>query len=110
MAKFHGNVGFSLSTEIRPGVWKDAITERPYYGDIAKDYRKYRYVDKTITDISVSDNVSIIADSFMLENTAYIKYVVRNGTRWVVESIETAYPRLILSLGGVYNGPTPGTT
>lgn len=106
MAKFHGNVGFSISTETRPGVWKDAIVEKTYYGDVVKDYKKFRYSDKTISDLSISDNISIIADSFMLSNAAYMKYVVKNGIRWTIDSIEPAYPRLILSLGGVYNGPT----
>ena len=109
MAKFYGKIGFAITGEIRPGVWDDAVIERDYVGDTIKRTYRYSSSDKVNDDLTINNSISIVADSFANENLGTMKYVKFMGTNWKIESIEPAYPRLILNLGGVYNGPTSET-
>ena len=36
MAKFYGNIGFFETKDNGNGVWKQQITEKPYYGDFMR--------------------------------------------------------------------------
>lgn len=106
--KFSGNVGFSVPAETAPGsgVWEDVITERPYFGDVVRNTRRFQDSDKVIPDISVASNsISIVADAYANETFFAIRYIWWNGACWEVSYIEVETPRLLLTLGGVYNGP-----
>lgn len=103
MAKFFGVIGFNKSIEISPGVYGDH-TERQYYGDIIRNSRRLQSSDKVNDDISVSNQISVLADPYAVENFHDIAYVVWLGSKWKVTSVEVQFPRLILELGGVYNG------
>lgn len=109
MARFHGEVGYGDSVETFPGsgIWVDAITERPYFGDVIRNTRKLESGEHLNSDISVSNSISIVADQYANEHFFKIKYVRWAGVLWTVDSVEVKSPRLILSLGSVYNGPTP---
>lgn len=105
MPKFCGKVGFGIPVEISPGVWEDEITEKRYRGDVVKIARKLdgsEYLNDTIT---VNNSISILADAFANENFFNIRYVIWAGAYWKVSNVEVERPRLILTLGGVYNGP-----
>lgn len=104
MAKYYGSVGFAESKEIRPGVWKPDITERKYYGDIIQNIRKLESSDQVNDDINVSNRLSIVSDPYANQNFHAIRYAEFMDTRWKVSSVEVQYPRLILTLGGVWNG------
>ena len=105
MAKWHGVIGFGVEEKIRPGVVKETIKERSYYGDVIKLSRRLQIgQDSTNPDISVSNELSVLADPFVNENFQSIRYVTFMGTKWTVSSVEVQYPRLLLTLGGVYNG------
>lgn len=105
MARYCGLIGFSSTVETAPGVWEDIITERKYYGDISKDFRKSSDKNKIIRDVSINNLFSIVADPFAFENLEFIKYVKYLGIAWTVESVEVQYPRLLISVGGRWNGP-----
>lgn len=105
MARYCGLIGFSSTVETAPGVWEDIITERKYYGDISKDFRKSRDENKIIRNVSINNLFSIVADPFAFENLEFIKYVKYLGIAWTVESVEVQYPRLLISVGGRWNGP-----
>lgn len=106
MAKFFGEVGYAHSVEVRPGVWKDVITERKYYGDEVRPTRRLDEVEKVNFDISTNTSLSIMADAYANENFFAIRYVKWVGVRWTVTSVDPMRPRLLLRLGGVYNGAT----
>jgi len=106
MARFYGKVGYGSQGELVGGVWSDSITERAYFGDILNETRTYGSSDKVNDDFRLSERISIVADAFALGNFTDIKYVERAGVLWAVTSVEVQNPRLILSLGGVYHGPT----
>lgn len=104
MAKYYGTVGYGIPTLIRSGVWKDVITEKNYSGDVIRNSRKLVATGTLNDNISMSNEISIVADPFATENFTTIKYIVYMGSKWKVTSVEVQYPRLILSMGGVYNG------
>ncbi len=105
MARFYGTIGYGVSEETVPGVWSDEITERAYYGDILNDVRALSASEKVNDDVRMQSRISIVADAFALGNYLQIKYVEWAGSLWTVTSVDADRPRLILSLGGVYNGP-----
>lgn len=107
MTRFFGKVGFAQSTR-SGGVVENIITERDYYGDILRSMRYFRDSDSILGEVSQQTRISIVADAHALGNYEDIKYVEKRGALWTVESIEEAErPRLILVLGGKYNGPVP---
>jgi hypothetical protein len=106
MAKFYGAIGYGISTEIRPGVWEDVITEKNYRGEVERNTRTLLTGDKVNDDISVNNSISIVADAYANGNFFAIRYVRWAGALWTVSEVEVQSPRLILRLGGVYNGPT----
>ena len=106
MAKFYGVIGFGSSVETVPGVWEDVLIERPYYGDVLQNIRKFDRGDKVISDLVVQNIISVIADPYAMDHFFTIKYVAWAGALWIVDSVTVARPRLMLRLGGVYNGPT----
>lgn len=109
MTRFFDVVGYGESLESEPGsgVWTDHITEVEYYGDVVRNTRKLEAGDKVNDDVVVGNSISIVADEFAYNNFFKIKYVGWAGTLWIVTDVEVRSPRLILTLGGVYNGPTP---
>lgn len=110
MAKFYGKIGFghSLETPAGSGVWVDDIVEYPYYGDVVKNARKLDTTEHLNSDISVSNSISIVADAYAREHFFAIRYIEWAGALWTVSDVEVQSPRLLLRLGGVYNGPTAG--
>lgn len=111
MARFHGNVGYGTSQETPPdsGVWVDVIIERSYFGDVVRNTRKLDPNTESVNnDISVGNSISILADEYAFEHWHQIKYVQWEGVLWTVPSVEVLQrPRLLLSIGKVYNGPLP---
>lgn len=110
MPKFFGKVGFGMTQETSPGVWVDKITERNYRGDITKMVRRLEGSEYLNDNLTVSNTISILADAFANENFFAIRYVQWAGARWKVSNVEVQRPRLILTLGEVYNGPTSGAS
>jgi hypothetical protein len=107
MARFFGRVGYGAPVETAPGVWVDDIVERPYYGDVIRNARNLRQGENLNVDLSVQNSISILADAYANDHFFAIRYVEWAGALWTVTSVEVQSPRLILSLGEVYNGPTP---
>ena|SRR4029077_7147123 len=109
MARFFGEVGYgeSIETPIDSGIWVDTISEAQYFGDVIRNTRKLEPGEGLNDDITVSNSISIVADTYAIDNFFKIKYIRWMGTLWTVSNVEVRSPRLILSLGSVYNGPTP---
>lgn len=103
MAKWCGIIGYAEQVETTPGVWSEQITERKYYGDVIRNNRRLQSAGKLNDDINVGNEISIIADPFANNNFHSMRYVEFMGTKWKVTTVDVQYPRLILSLGGVYN-------
>lgn len=105
MSKFFGIVGFAEDTiETSPGVWVEKIVERNYYGDVNRNTRRLESSSTLNDNINLSNEISILADPYAYNHFHLIRYVEFMGTRWKVTTVEEKYPRLILVLGGLYNG------
>ena len=104
MAKFYGNIGFAETVETEPGVWVEEMTVRPYYGDLVRNTRRLENSGGVNDNVNISNDISIIADPYANHNFHSIRYIEFMGANWKVSNIEVQYPRLILTIGGVYNG------
>lgn len=108
MAKFCGMIGFIVTEEVRPGVWVPNPVEKKYYGDVLRNSKSFQSSDGVNDNVALSNQISIIANGFAIENLAGIRYVDYMGAKWSVTSVDAStYPRMILTLGGVYNGKDP---
>ena len=106
MAKFFGPIGFAIPTETRPGVWKDRIEEHFYRGDVVSVSSRWTASsDGTNDDLTLNNKISIVADPFAQNHFHTMKYIRIMDACWKVTGVEPQYPRLILTIGGVYNGP-----
>ena len=104
MAKFYGKIGYANTVETKPGVYEEQIVERFYYGDLIRNTRRLQSADQINDDINISNEISIVADPYATNNFHTMRYAVFMGTKWKISNVEVSYPRLILTLGGVYNG------
>lgn len=103
MAKYYGIIGFASSMEVAPSVWEPRIIERAYYGDVIRDIHRWDDSQKMNQDFTMNNQFSILADVYATQNFQHIRYINYMGVNWSVTSIEVQYPRLLLSIGGVYN-------
>ena len=104
MARYYGEIGYSTPTETVPGVHRpDAITKVKYSGDFIRESRILQTSDGTNDNINISGQISIVADSFAYENYFAIVYAEYMGAKWKVTNVTVQHPRLVLTLGGVYN-------
>lgn len=104
MAKFYGIIGYVVTKETEPGIYEEVVVENAYYGDVIKDSRRLQERAKVNDDITISNRISIIADPFANNHFHSMRYVEMMGIKWKITDVEVAFPRLILSIGGVYNG------
>lgn len=104
MAKFYGEIGFGTSIETSPGVYEDQVTTRNYYGDLIKNTRRLQSSGSVNDDINIANEISILADPYANNNFHTMRYVKFMGTKWKITNVDVQFPRLILTIGGVYNG------
>lgn len=104
MAKWYGKIGYADNVEVEPGVWEDSIVEHSYYGDLNRNTRSLQNSGGINDNINLSNEISIVADPYASENFYKMRYVEFAGTKWKITNVEVKYPRLILSIGGVWNG------
>ena len=105
MAKFYGAVGYIEDRETAVDVHAEMPIERMYKGDLVKNNRRLEKGIGLNDDVNISNQISIIADPYANDHVHTIRYVKWRGTAWKVTLVDIQPPRLILSLGGVYNGP-----
>lgn len=111
MARFHSVVGFSDGTvQTSPGIWQDHIVEKQYFGDVIRNSRQFREGENLNNDLSVENSIEIVADAYANLHFHAIRYVMWAGALWNVYEVEVRSPRLVLRLGGVYNGPRAETS
>lgn len=103
MAKYYGKIGYAITEEVKPGVWKKKITEREYFGDVIRNTRRLQSSGNLNDNIVVSNEISIVADPFANENFHSMLYVEFMGAKWKISNVEVQYPRLNLTIGEVYN-------
>lgn len=103
MAKWAGKIGYMHTEETAPGAFTEVKTERPYYGEVIANSRRFENSQSIIDDIAINNRLSVVMDPYAIQNFQYIRYVSWRGSLWKVSSVTVEYPRLELTLGGVYN-------
>ena len=104
MNKWYGKVGYVETSEVEPGIWEEQETVRSYYGEFVRNSSKFRTSSDVNDDRDVSVELSIVADPYLDLHFHSIRYVEFAGVKWKVNTVEPKRPRLILTLGGEYNG------
>lgn len=105
MMRWYGKVGYSETVETKPGVYENQDTVCEYYGDIKRNSTRWvNSSDSTNDDLTVSTQISIVADSFAFEKFYSIKWIEYMGVKWKVTNADPQPPRILLTLGGVWNG------
>ena len=104
MAKYYGQIGYATVEETSPGVWVEEITERNYYGDVVRNRVNVQQGTTVNAGVTISKQISIIADPFAFENFTNMRYITYLNQKWSITGVDVEYPRLILTIGGVYNG------
>ena len=102
MNKWYGSIGYADNVEVEPGIHEDQIIEKQYFGDITRNIRKLQSSGEINDDLNLSNAISIVADPYAIENFYKMRYADFNGTKWKITDVEVQYPRLILTLGGVW--------
>lgn len=108
--RFSGAVGYASSAETAPGVWKEIMTEVEYFGDVIKDSRRLEPPSQvppvTNSGIGLENSFSIIGDEQAYGNINKMRYVRWNGIAWTITNVEVRRPRLVLTIGGQWDGNT----
>lgn len=104
MSKYFGIIGFGVTEETKPGVYEPRIVPKEYYGDIVRNSRRLEGGSKINDDLNINMTLSIVADPFAFNNFHQLKYAEYMGAKWKATSVEPQFPRLVITLGGVYNG------
>lgn len=103
MARYFGKIGYGADGETAVDVWGPSIVERDYFGDVLQIGRRWESGEGLNDNTRVSNKISIVADPFAYQNFHLIRYVTWMGNKWKISNIEVQYPRMILTLGGLYN-------
>lgn len=110
MARFYGAVGYTDDEEVALDVHVERPIERMYKGDLLRHNRNLEKGIGLNDDVTLTNQISILADAYANNHMHTIRYVKWRGTAWKVSGVESQPPRLILTLGGVYHGPTAERT
>lgn len=104
MAKWYGKVGYVETIETAPGVWEEKVTERPYFGDSIRNTRLLQSSGGVNDNINIGNQISIVADPYAVDHINDMRYVEFQRSNWKVTTVDVQHPRLILTIGGLYNG------
>src|SRR5699024_3840920 len=104
MAKYAGLVGYVTQEETSPGIWSPVSTEKKMRGDVIRLASSFEQGEKVNDDINLQNRISLVGDPYAFSNFTSIKYVWYLGNKWKVTGVEVSRPRLILTLGGLWNG------
>lgn len=106
MAKYYGSIGYAETVETVPGIWEEQIVERNYFGDTYRNTRLLQNSGGVNDNINIANQISIVADPYANQNFHAMRYVEFMGSKWKITNVEVQYPRLVLTIGGLYNGDT----
>ena len=105
MAKYFGKIGYIVTKETSPGIWKPDVVEHTYAGDVLRNSSSWsESSDSTNSNLSLDIQISIVADPYADLNIHAMRYVEFQGSKWKITDVLVESPRLRLTIGGVYNG------
>lgn len=99
--KWYGKIAFTEQKDDGTGIWEPVTVERDYYGDAIRNTKRDQ-VTEINPDITLSNQLSVVADPYLLNSFQTIEYVTFMGQKWRVSSVDVSFPRLTLSFGSLY--------
>lgn len=108
--KYYGNIGFVVTEETSPGVWSPTTVLKKYYGDMLRLMRNTTSGEHINDGLQFNSQISILCDPWFDEHLSQIKFVEFMNCRWKIASVDVNYPRINLTLGGLYNENETGDT
>lgn len=99
--RYYGKIGYWDTVEVKPGLFENQMIYKTYKGDVLRNYKRNQDGSKVNSDLSVNNQISIVADPYAREHFFKIKCVEWQGALWKVSSVEVQWPRLILEIGGL---------
>ena len=112
MSRFYGPIGFITSEEIPEGsgIWVEVPIEKMYRGTVVRNYKRFEDGSSINKNLNISNSISIVADPYISNHLNSVRYIKWLGGYWSVTGVDVQFPRLVLNIGGVYNGPTVGAS
>lgn len=109
--RYSGRVGYVHdAVETIPGIWEPAIIVKRMRGNVESLTSRSDNNDKVNSDLSTTHRISVVGDKYSFANFMYIRFAEHMGQFWEVNSVQVmGRPRMILNIGGLYNGPTDPT-
>lgn len=105
MAKWYGKIGFTVTEEIEPGVWVPSeLVTREYFGDVISNQWMRQNSGEVNDNIKISNQISIVADPYAVNHVSSMTWIEFSNEKWKVSKVDVQYPRLVISLGEVWNG------
>lgn len=105
MAKWYGDIGFLETSEVEPGIWiEQEIVKRPYYGEIISNKWKRQFGGQVNDNVDINNQISILADEYAFNHVSTMAWIEFYGEKWKISDVEVQHPRLIINIGGVWNG------
>lgn len=101
--RYYGKIGYFETVETKPGLMEQKLVFKEAYGDVFRNTKRDTTGSNINDTITVSNQISIVADPYAREHFFYIKCIEWQGTLWTINSVDVQYPRLVLELGGLYN-------
>lgn len=109
MAKYSGVLGFSIPS-FEHGVTKYTYVEKRVYGDILDNKRDLYNGQQVNEEVKISNSISVVVDPFTQRHLMDLKYATLYGVKWKIGGALVQYPRLLLTLGEVYNAYETGNS
>lgn len=104
MPKIYTTIGYAPRyKETAPGVWEENVVEKNYYGEIIRNTRRLENQGQVNDSVNINNRISIVADPYARENYHTMRWIMFMGSKWKIVEVEVEYPRLILTLGGLFN-------
>ena len=94
--KFSGEAGFRLKdVEVEPDVFEPKLVSKIIKGGCRSDRYGRQNGDKsTIDNITITNQLSIVANQFLMKHIANLLYVKFQGVKWKVVSYNIKAPRI----------------
>lgn len=102
--RWFGKIGFGTEVDKGYGNVEKEPIEKQYYGELTRSSQKNQYgQSSTNAEITLNNELQIVADKWALTHIHDMIYAEIAGAKWNILSVEEHYPRLYLSIGGVYH-------
>lgn len=102
--RYSGKIGISETVETAPGVYGPFnIVERPFRGRVLTLRRYVNDSGKINNDILITVKIEGLFDVHLRKNLDNIRYATYMGSKWEVAEVLPSYPKVVLTLGGLYH-------